>query len=155
MLYCLCYVMSELKYFGRQTYYVHCYMKLYYFLKNAVQKQCIKYRQGKYLSRLMTLFYLMYTARFDPYKYTSVHMVRCHSLVVECLMDDEENQIRGYSYCNDESGLTMGHISLWSLSDIRKILQCIQVNKFINSNFLKCSAGNIYNSFKMNYDSYE
>lgn len=92
----------------------------------------------------MTLFCRMFTARFDPYKYTSVHMARCHSLVVECLMDDEENQIRGYSYCNDESGLTMGHISLWSLSDIRKILQCIQVNKFINSNFIKYITGYIY-----------
>jgi len=81
----------------------------------------------------MTLLGLVFTARFDPYKYTSVHMTRCHSLVVECLMDDEENQIRGYSYCNDESGLTMGHISLWSLSDIRKILRCIQVCKFIYS----------------------
>ncbi|XP_067005123.1 clavesin-2 isoform X2 [Anabrus simplex] len=64
--------------------------------------------------------------RFDPYKYTSAHMARCHSLVVESLMDDDENQIRGYSYVNDESGLLMGHISLWSLSDIRAMLRCIQ-----------------------------
>ncbi|PSN51630.1 hypothetical protein C0J52_09444 [Blattella germanica] len=78
--------------------------------------------------------------RFDPYKYTSVHMVRCHSLVVECLMDDEENQIRGYSYCNDESGLTMGHISLWSLTDIRKILRCIQ-----NSTPMRHKATHFFN----------
>lgn len=78
--------------------------------------------------------------RFDPYKYTSVHMARAHSLVVECLMDDEENQIRGYSYCNDESGLTMGHISLWSLNDIRKILQCIQ-----NSTPMRHKATHFFN----------
>lgn len=33
--------------------------------------------------------------RFDPYKYTAADMARVHSLVVESLMDDPENQIRG------------------------------------------------------------
>uniref|UniRef100_A0A1B6JQG9 CRAL-TRIO domain-containing protein n=1 Tax=Homalodisca liturata TaxID=320908 RepID=A0A1B6JQG9_9HEMI len=65
-------------------------------------------------------------AKFDPYKYTSAQMARVHSIVVESLMDDEENQITGYSHVNDESGLTMGHISLWSLNDIRHMLRCIQ-----------------------------
>ncbi|XP_076178565.1 clavesin-2 [Ptiloglossa arizonensis] len=64
--------------------------------------------------------------RFDPYKYTSAQMARTHSLVVEALMDDEENQVRGYTYINDESGLTMGHLSAWSLMDIRNMLRCIQ-----------------------------
>ncbi|KAK2576914.1 hypothetical protein KPH14_005535 [Odynerus spinipes] len=64
--------------------------------------------------------------RFDPYKYTSAQMVRAHSLIVEALMDDEENQVRGYTYINDESGLTMGHLSAWSLTDIRNMLRCIQ-----------------------------
>lgn len=41
-------------------------------------------------------------------------------------MDDEENQIRGYTHVNDESGLTMGHLSAWSLTDIRNMLRCIQ-----------------------------
>ncbi|XP_033191707.1 clavesin-2 [Bombus vancouverensis nearcticus] len=64
--------------------------------------------------------------RFDPYKYTSAQMARAHSLVVESLMDDEENQVRGYTHINDESGLTMGHLSAWSLTDIRNMLRCIQ-----------------------------
>ncbi|XP_075236375.1 clavesin-1-like isoform X2 [Lycorma delicatula] len=64
--------------------------------------------------------------KFDPYKHSSTEMARVHSLVVESLMDDPENQIRGYTYVNDESGLTMGHISLWSFSDIRNMLRCIQ-----------------------------
>lgn len=33
--------------------------------------------------------------KFDPYKYTSAHMARVHSIVVESLMDEEENQITG------------------------------------------------------------
>ncbi|XP_015509377.1 clavesin-2 [Neodiprion pinetum] len=64
--------------------------------------------------------------RFDPYKFTSAQMARAHSLVVETLMDEEENQVHGYSHVNDESGLTMGHLSAWSLTDIRNMLRCIQ-----------------------------
>ncbi|GLH06170.1 Retinol-binding protein pinta [Gryllus bimaculatus] len=64
--------------------------------------------------------------RFDPYKFSSAHMARAHGLVAEALMDDEENQVRGYAYVNDESGLTAGHLSLWSLADIRAMLRCIQ-----------------------------
>ncbi|XP_074100916.1 clavesin-1-like [Cotesia typhae] len=64
--------------------------------------------------------------RFDPYKYTSAQMVRAHSLVSEVLMDDEENQVRGYTHVNDESGLTMGHVSAFSFTDIRNLLRWIQ-----------------------------
>ncbi|KAJ8869341.1 hypothetical protein PR048_030916 [Dryococelus australis] len=63
---------------------------------------------------------------FDPHKYTSADMVRVHSLVVECLMDEEESQVCGYTHINDESGLTMSHISMWSLSDIAKMTKCVQ-----------------------------
>lgn len=33
----------------------------------------------------------------------------------------------GYSYVNDESGLLMGHMTLWSFSDIKRIIRCLQV----------------------------
>ncbi|KAL1115223.1 hypothetical protein AAG570_007254 [Ranatra chinensis] len=64
--------------------------------------------------------------KFDPYKYSSDHMAKVHSIAVESLMDDEENQIRGYTYINDESGLSMGHLSLWSLTDMRNMSRCVQ-----------------------------
>ncbi|XP_011194416.1 clavesin-2 isoform X3 [Zeugodacus cucurbitae] len=63
---------------------------------------------------------------FDPYKYTSVQMARVHSLVCEGLLDDEESQVAGYVYINDESGINMGFASLWSLSDLRNMIKCIQ-----------------------------
>ncbi len=65
--------------------------------------------------------------KFDPYKHTSEEMARTHSLICEALLDDEESQVAGYSYVNDESGLSMGLLSLWSLSDIRCMIKCIQV----------------------------
>lgn len=77
-------------------------------------------------TRLSSTDILSPKGRFDPYKYTSAQMARAHSLVVESLMDDEENQVRGYTHINDESGLTMGHLSAWSLTDIRNMLRCIQ-----------------------------
>ncbi|KAF7988467.1 hypothetical protein HCN44_001040 [Aphidius gifuensis] len=64
--------------------------------------------------------------RFDPYKFTSAQMARAHSIVVESLMDEEDNQVHGYIHVNDESGLTMGHVSAWSLTDIKNMLRCIQ-----------------------------
>lgn len=66
--------------------------------------------------------------RFDPYRFTSAQMARAHSLVTEALLDDEESQVAGYSHINDEEGLSMGLLSLWSLTDIRNMLRCIQVS---------------------------
>ena len=71
-------------------------------------------------------FFVLFLGRFDPYKYSSTHMAKVHSIVVETLMDDEENQVCGYTHINDESGLTMGHLSSWTLTDIRNMLRCIQ-----------------------------
>jgi hypothetical protein len=64
--------------------------------------------------------------KFDPYRFTAAQMARTHSLISEAFFDEEENQVGGYTYINDESGLSMGHVSLWSFVDIRNILKCIQ-----------------------------
>lgn len=53
-------------------------------------------------------------------------MCQVHSMVVETLMDDEKSQVHGYTYLNDEAGLTMNHFSTWSFTDIRNMLRCIQ-----------------------------
>ncbi|XP_073987162.1 clavesin-1-like [Rhodnius prolixus] len=66
------------------------------------------------------------TGKFDASKYTSTDMVRIHSLILESYMDDHENQIRGYTQIYDESGLSMNHLAIWSLTDIRNIIKCIQ-----------------------------
>ncbi|XP_030385422.1 clavesin-1 [Scaptodrosophila lebanonensis] len=64
--------------------------------------------------------------KFDPYKFTSVQMARVHSLICEALLDEEDSQVAGYVYVNDESGMNMGFVSLWSLTDLRSIVKCIQ-----------------------------
>lgn len=74
--------------------------------------------------------------KFDPYRFTSAQMARAHSLVTEALLDDEESQVAGYSHINDEEGLSMGLLSLWSLTDIRAMLKCIQVRREVLWSFL-------------------
>lgn len=64
--------------------------------------------------------------RFDATKFTSAQMARAHSLVCEALLDDEESQIAGYAHVNDESGLTMNLLSLWSFVDLKNMVKCIQ-----------------------------
>ena len=67
--------------------------------------------------------------KFDTQRFTSAQMARAHSLVCESLLDDEESQIAGYSHLNDESGMSMSLLSLWTLTDIKNMLGCIQVRE--------------------------
>lgn len=81
--------------------------------------------------------------KFDPYRFTSAQMARAHSLVTEALLDDEESQVAGYSHINDEEGLSMGLLSLWSLTDIRNMLRCIQVSVNVRSSQITCNASGL------------
>ncbi|KAG5305842.1 RHPN2 protein, partial [Pseudoatta argentina] len=69
---------------------------------------------------------MSFAGHFDPSKFSSAHLLRVHSMVVESLMDDEKSQVYGYTYLNDEAGLSMNHLGTLSFMDIRNILRCIQ-----------------------------
>lgn len=64
--------------------------------------------------------------RFDPHVYDSCTMARVHSMIVELLLDEPRSQLNGYTHVNDEAGMQMPHLSLWSLNDVRTMLNCIQ-----------------------------
>lgn len=64
--------------------------------------------------------------KFDVNRFTSAQMARAHSLLCEVLLDDEESQVAGYIHVNDETGLTMSLLSLWSFVDLKNMLKCIQ-----------------------------
>lgn len=58
----------------------------------------------------------------DPNYHTAEHVMKAIMVVFESLLEDEENQIRGFSYILDEGGITMNHIiNLWNPSEISKI----------------------------------
>ena len=67
-------------------------------------------------------------SRFNASKFSSAQMARTHAMVVESLLDEQESQVAGYLYITDEAGLTMNHVSLWSLIDLKKMSKCIQVS---------------------------
>ncbi|XP_077283458.1 clavesin-1-like [Arctopsyche grandis] len=77
----------------------------------------------------------------DPKKHTLTDTIKAHALITELLIDDELNQIYGYSFINDYNNLTMSHMSMWSLTDIKMLLGCTQnvcpirnkANYFINT----------------------
>lgn len=83
--------------------------------------------------------------KFDTYRFTSAQMARAHSLVCESLLDDEDSQVAGYTHVNDESGMSMSLLSLWTLTDIKNMLGCIQVRKKIR---LKLTL--FFNQFHIN-----
>ncbi|XP_071446333.1 alpha-tocopherol transfer protein-like [Hetaerina americana] len=58
------------------------------------------------------IFY--FPGKFDPYKYTNADMCRVHGVVSETLMEDEENQIRGYVHWGDGKGVGFPHLTLFT-----------------------------------------
>lgn len=58
----------------------------------------------------------------DPQKHTAEHVMKAMMVCFESLLEDEENQILGFSYLLDESGVTRTHVTnLWHPSEVTKI----------------------------------
>lgn len=57
----------------------------------------------------------------DPEIHTSESVMKAIMIVFESLLEDEENQIRGFSHLLDESGITVSHLVLWNPSEISRI----------------------------------
>lgn len=61
----------------------------------------------------------------DPDVHTAKDIYRLQALTYHILFEDEETQIRGYSFLVDFSGLTMRHIALFSLLDFKNLASAI------------------------------
>jgi len=57
----------------------------------------------------------------DPDIHTSESVMKAIMTVFESLLEDEENQIRGFTHVLDESGITVSHLVLWNPSEISRI----------------------------------
>ena len=60
---------------------------------------------------------------------------RCHIslefdviFLVQTLLHDEENQVRGFSYVFDCTGLTLAHLSIWTPSECSRVLSICEKN---------------------------
>lgn len=65
-------------------------------------------------------------AAFDPTKYTTSDMMRAHIVTFETLLNDEENQVKGFTYVFDEENVSWSHLSLWTPSEVSKAFSCCE-----------------------------
>lgn len=50
-------------------------------------------------------------------------MCRIHGIVYETLMEDEENQVRGYVHFNDGGGVGFSHLTLFTPREAVRIVK--------------------------------
>jgi len=65
-------------------------------------------------------------AAFDSSKYTVSDLMRAHVMTFETLLNDEENQVRGFTYIFDEKDVSWSHISIWTPSEVSKAFSCCE-----------------------------
>ena len=65
-------------------------------------------------------------AAFDPTKYTTSDMMRAHVMTFETLLQNEENQVRGFTYVFDEKAVSWSHLSIWTPSEVSKAFSCCE-----------------------------
>lgn len=64
----------------------------------------------------------------DPTRHTNSDAMRAHLITFEALLEDEESQIRGFSYIFDCQGLSLGHLGIWTPSEVAKMFSCCEKN---------------------------
>ncbi|XP_050448224.1 alpha-tocopherol transfer protein-like [Cataglyphis hispanica] len=60
---------------------------------------------------------------FDPHKYTNVDMCKIHAITYETLMEDEENQVRGFVHFADGAGVSFPHLTLFTPKEAVRIVK--------------------------------
>ncbi|XP_063598765.1 alpha-tocopherol transfer protein-like [Penaeus indicus] len=64
--------------------------------------------------------------RMDPTKHTTSDQMKSMQIAFESLLEDEENQVRGFTYIFDEKDVGLSIITLWSPADVTKAFQCCE-----------------------------
>ncbi|KAK3918728.1 Alpha-tocopherol transfer protein-like [Frankliniella fusca] len=60
---------------------------------------------------------------FDPHKQTNEDMCRVHGMVVETLLENEEDQIRGFVHFADGAGVTLPFLTLFTPKEAVRIVK--------------------------------
>ena len=66
-------------------------------------------------------------ARVDPSRHTPEQVIRTNLMTFETLLEDEENQIRGFTYLYDQKGIGFSHVLMWSPSQVSHMIGCCEV----------------------------
>jgi hypothetical protein len=65
----------------------------------------------------------------DPYKFSCSDMAKAHVLTYEALLEDEVNQVYGFSHVSDLAGVSAAHVTLWSPSEFATAVKWGEVRK--------------------------
>ena len=65
----------------------------------------------------------------DTSRDTSSDMMQGVYLGLESLIEDEENQVRGFTYILDEKGVGISVATLWTPSETSKAFHCSEVKE--------------------------
>ncbi|XP_017774944.1 PREDICTED: alpha-tocopherol transfer protein-like [Nicrophorus vespilloides] len=66
---------------------------------------------------------LTIASKLDPNRFTSTDMARAHIITYETLLDEEENQILGFTYFGDGAKVGVGHVSMWSVTEFATLMK--------------------------------
>lgn len=69
----------------------------------------------------------------DPTQYTTSDQMRASMIGFESLLEDEENQVRGFTYVFDERDVGLALITLWSPSEVTKVFHLCEVSSALCS----------------------
>lgn len=75
----------------------------------------------------------MLSGVFDPHKYTNADMCRIHAITYECLMEDEESQVRGFVHFADGAGVSFPHLTLFTPKEAVRIVKNGEVSESVTS----------------------
>lgn len=64
--------------------------------------------------------------KMDPARFNASDQMRSMQVGFEALLEDEENQVRGFTYIFDEKELGLAIITLWTPSEVSKAFQCCE-----------------------------
>ncbi|XP_055625234.1 retinaldehyde-binding protein 1-like [Toxorhynchites rutilus septentrionalis] len=62
---------------------------------------------------------------FDAHRFNSDLMIRLNMLVTESLIDEEANQVAGFTHVFDNSDMTLAHVTCWSLENLTGYLRSV------------------------------
>lgn len=68
------------------------------------------------------------TGVFDPYKYPNMDLLKIHGLTYEVLLENEENQIRGFVHIVDGSGVNLPYMTIFTPKEAVRIVKNAEVS---------------------------
>uniref|UniRef100_A0A2P2I6W6 Clavesin-2 n=1 Tax=Hirondellea gigas TaxID=1518452 RepID=A0A2P2I6W6_9CRUS len=66
------------------------------------------------------------SAALDPSRNDNNEQMRAMIICFESMLEDEENQVRGFTYVMDEKDVGFSYLSLWTLGEVTKAIQCCE-----------------------------